>query len=118
MVPSTCWRSYPGTSEASTQTELPKEDAAIWIWGCRGAWDPSLQLGQREVDSLPAPRRWVQVEGLCHQAKELQDISSLGSIRDDESEKLSYSFRGISVTPGKRVPLSSACAAWGTNRRN
>lgn len=54
-------------------------------------------LRQKEVDSLLAPVRWALVEGLCYPVKELRESSSLGSIRDDEIEKLSYSFCKISV---------------------
>jgi len=97
MVPSTLWSSNPDTSEASTQTELLKEDAAVWVWGCQGAWDPSLRLGQWDVDSLPAPRSWALLEGLHCPVKEPQEISSLGSIRGDESEKLAYAFWEIRV---------------------
>lgn len=110
------WSPAPpgGTSEASTQTELLREDTVFWVWGCWGAWVPLLRLGQREVGSLLAPGSWALVEGLRRQVKDLQEISSLGSVRDEESKKLS-------LFPGNQhvwVPLSSACAAWGTNRRN
>lgn len=35
--------------------ELPMEDVALQVWGCRGAWGLSLGLGSGgKVGSLPA----------------------------------------------------------------
>lgn len=95
-------------------TDLTPEGERVWVWGCWGSWDPSLRLGWREMGSPSVSGRWVLLEGLCHQVKKLQEISILGNIKNDESEKLSYSFWENSVTGG----FSSACAAWGSNWGN
>lgn len=39
-----------------SQTELPEEDPALWVWGWQDAWDSSLRFGQQEVNSLPSFR--------------------------------------------------------------
>ena len=73
----------PSTSETSPQAKLPREDAALHVWDCRGAWDLMVGLG---LNGLFA-HRCMLVKGLCHQVTELQEkVSRLHSIRNYETE--------------------------------
>lgn len=84
--PATAGLTIPVTSEASTQRELQKEDAALQVWGCRECLWPLAKSGAAGVSFL-GHRRCAVIKDLCHQVKELQEeVSSLHSIRDNEKE--------------------------------
>lgn len=45
MLPSTSWSNYPKTSEASTQTELPRDSAALQVLSWRELLVPLAETG-------------------------------------------------------------------------
>ena len=84
--PATAGPTNPVTSEASTQRELQKENAALQVRGCRECLWPLAKAGAAG-DGFRAHRRCAVIKDLCHQVKELQEeVSSLHSIRDNEKE--------------------------------